>query len=93
VVRVAATEVPQPWCTGFADTPSLVFVVRFRFIPDDMDLSARVVRDAATEVPQHYSPPDLFTGALQHTEPSLTWDETDKRRKKVSLVLHALERG
>lgn len=48
-----------------------------------MDLSGRVVRDAASEVPQHYSPPDLFTGALQHTDPSLTWDETDKRRKKV----------
>jgi hypothetical protein len=51
-----------------------------------MDLSSRVVRDAATEVPEHYSPPDLFTGALQHTDPSLTWDETDKRRKKVGVT-------
>lgn len=46
-------------------------------------MSSRVVRDAASEVPPSYSPPDLFTGALQHTDPSLTWDETDKRRKKV----------
>jgi hypothetical protein len=48
-----------------------------------MDLSGRAVRDAATSVPGGYSPPDLFTGALQHTDPTLTWDETDKRRKKV----------
>ena len=41
------------------------------------------MRDAATTVPAGYSPPDLFTGALQHTDPTLTWDETDKRRKKV----------
>lgn len=49
-----------------------------------------MVRDAATEVPGGYTPPDLFTGALQHTDPSLTWDETDKRRKKVRTRLGVL---
>jgi hypothetical protein len=48
-----------------------------------MDLSQRQVRDAASEVPPGYAPPDLFTGALQHTDPKLSWDEGDKRRKKV----------
>jgi hypothetical protein len=55
----------------------------FRFVPDDLDLSHRAVRDCAREVPSEYSPPDLFTGALQHTDPGLSWDEGDKRRKKV----------
>ncbi|KAF8059100.1 esf1 [Scenedesmus sp. PABB004] len=54
-----------------------------RFIPEDLDLTARPVRDTASEVPPGYAPPDLFSGALQHTEPKLSWDETDKRRKKV----------
>lgn len=52
-------------------------------MPDDLDLSQRVVRDSAAEVPPGYTPPDLFTGALQHTDPKLSWDETDTRRKKV----------
>jgi hypothetical protein len=48
-----------------------------------MDLSQRQVRDAASDVPPGYAPPDLFTGALQHSDPKLSWDEGDKRRKKV----------
>jgi hypothetical protein len=54
-----------------------------RFVPEEMDLSQRQVRDAASDVPPGYTPPDLFTGALQHTDPKLSWDEGDKRRKKV----------
>jgi hypothetical protein len=48
-----------------------------------MVLSQRQVRDAASDVPPGYAPPDLFTGALQHTDPKLSWDEGDKRRKQV----------
>lgn len=58
-----------------------------RFVPEDMDLSQRQVRDTASEVPPGYAPPDLFTGALQHTDPKLSWDEGDKRRKKVRALL------
>lgn len=37
-------------------------------------------------LPQRYSPCDLFTGALQHTDPALSWSETDKRCKKWKLA-------
>jgi hypothetical protein len=41
------------------------------------------VRDTATDVPASYTPPDFFSRALQHTDPTLTWDETGRGRKKV----------
>jgi hypothetical protein len=41
------------------------------------------VRAAAEDVPPGYAPPDFFSRALQHTDPSLTWDETDRGRKKA----------
>jgi hypothetical protein len=59
-----------------------------RFVPDDSDFSGRQVRDAAAEVPPGYTPPDMFTTALQHTDPTLTWDADDRRRKKVRARVH-----
>jgi hypothetical protein len=41
------------------------------------------VRDTASDVPSTYTPPDFFSRALQHTDPTLTWDETDRGRKRV----------
>ena len=43
----------------------------------------RQVRDAASEVPADYTPPDFTTAALQHTNVKLTWDADDDTRKKA----------
>ena len=43
----------------------------------------RQVRDAASEVPVDYTPPDFTTAALQHTNVKLTWDADDDTRKKA----------
>jgi hypothetical protein len=53
------------------------------------------IRDTATDVPAGYTPPDFFSRALQHTDPTLTWDETDRGRKKVRAAarLRARVRG
>ena len=40
------------------------------------------VRDAATDVPLDYAPPEAFNLALQHTEPKISWDNDDVTRKK-----------
>ena len=41
------------------------------------------VRDTATSVPTEYEAPLFKSTALQHTKPTLTWDEDSVDRKKV----------
>ena len=41
------------------------------------------VRDRASSVPSGYEPPRFKSKTLQHTKPSLTWDEDSVDRKKV----------
>jgi len=54
-----------------------------RFIPDNMDLSDRQVRDSADSVPAGYVAPMFQTKALKHTSVQLTWDADDVARKKT----------
>jgi hypothetical protein len=51
------------------------------FVPDDLDLSDREVRDVCSRIPNNYKPPDFVVNALQHTEVKCTWDEGEKDRE------------
>jgi len=54
-----------------------------RFVPKETSFEGRQVRDTATGVPFGYTPPTVFSAALQHTKPQLTWDADDAGRKKL----------
>lgn len=57
--------------------------LELRFVPDDLDLSAREVRDTSTGISHNYKPPEHFSiDALQHTKVKCTWDEGDKDRER-----------
>ncbi len=53
-----------------------------RFVPDDMSLEGREVRDSctSTSIAPNYKPPDFIVQALQRTNVECTWDEGDKDR-------------
>ena len=60
-----------------------------RFVPDDVDLSGREVRDSNSgEVTlENYAPPDFIINALQHTEVKCTWEagEGERERKLTNM--------
>jgi len=60
-----------------------------RFVPDDVDLSQREVRDSNSgEVTlENYAPPDFIINALQHTEVKCTWEagEGERERKLTNM--------
>ena len=41
------------------------------------------MRDEASDIPSTYEAPMFKSKALQHTKPTLTWDEDDDSRKKT----------
>jgi len=57
--------------------------ISLRYIPDDMDLSARPERDRADCIPVDYAPPVLKANALQNTKAKLTWDAEPLDRKRA----------
>lgn len=63
-----------------------------RFIPDEVDV-VNEPRDAATSVPEDYTPPAFVTKALQSTEVELTWDvDPDDRRQVLGWAAAAANR-
>ena len=64
--------------------------LEIRFVPDELDLSDREVRDTCTHVPLSYKPPsDFIINALQHTNVKCTWDEGEREREKKLTNINA----
>lgn len=59
--------------------------LEIRFVPDDLDLSDREVRDVCSHSPdaRSYKPPEFVVNAKQHTNVTCTWDEGEKDREKA----------
>lgn len=59
--------------------------LEIRFVPDDLDLSDREVRDTCSHAPdaRRYKPPEFVVNAKQHTNVTCTWDEGEKDREKT----------
>lgn len=59
--------------------------LEIRFVPDDLDLSDREVRDKCSHAPdaRRYKPPEFVVNAKQHTNVTCTWDEGEKDREKT----------
>jgi hypothetical protein len=55
-----------------------------RFVPDEMEFDRKPVSEA-TDVPAAYSALKFQTSALQQSKVSLTWDETDVRRRGTTM--------
>lgn len=61
--------------------------IELRFVPDDLDLSTREVRDACAVIPHNYKPPQFVVNALNHTKVECTWDAGEKERdRKLSNI-------
>lgn len=55
--------------------------LELRFVPDELDLSSREIRDVSHTLPtSSYKPPEFVINALQHTDVKCTWDEGEKTR-------------
>ncbi|XP_065835027.1 ESF1 homolog isoform X2 [Oscarella lobularis] len=57
--------------------------IDLRFVPDDMEFDHDPV-SVAEDIPAGYKPPEFATSALQQTQVTLTWDETDYKRQKAT---------
>jgi hypothetical protein len=59
--------------------------LELRFVPDDLDLSSREVRDSCastSNVSHNYKPPQFVINALQHTNVECSWDKGETEREK-----------
>ncbi|XP_063607118.1 ESF1 homolog [Penaeus indicus] len=57
-------------------------LIDLRYIPSDMTFDDEVF-DRCEAVPDTYEPKHFITTALQLSQPSLTWDETDPDRQRI----------
>ena len=66
-------------------------MVDLRFIPDEVSFEEDVPRltktrrqpDVCKMMPKNYEAPEFVTSALTRSKVSLTWDETDSRRRTL----------
>lgn len=56
--------------------------IELRFVPDDLDLTTRDIRDSCHHLPHHYQPPQFVINALQHTKVECSWDKGETEREK-----------